>query len=50
MSPEDTADLNKSSAEPSMIIEDVVDDEDEVPAPDRSGSSSVKSGHESSKQ
>ena len=49
-SPDDTPDLTKSSAEPSVIIEDVVDDEDEVPAPDRSGSSNVKSSHESSKQ
>ena len=52
VSPEDTPDLTKSSAEPSVIIEDVVgdDDEDEVPAPDKLGSSNVKSAHESSKQ
>ena len=49
-SPEDPPDLTKSSAVPSMIIEDMVDDEDEVPAPDRLGSSSMKSGRESSKQ
>ena len=52
VSPEDTPDLTKSSAEPSVVIEDVVgdDDEDEAPAPGRSGSSNVKSSHESSKQ
>ena len=33
-----------------MIIEDVVGDEDEVPAPHKSGLSNVKSTHESSKQ
>ena len=49
-SPEDTPDLTKSSAEPSVIIKDVVDDEDEAPAPDKSGSSNVKSTHKSSKQ
>ena len=49
-SPEDTPDLTKSSAEPSVIIEDVVGDEDEAPAPDKSGSSNVKSTRESSKQ
>ena len=49
-SPEDTPDLTKSSAEPSVIIEDVVGDEDEAPAPDKSGSSNVKSARESSKQ
>ena len=51
-SPEDTPDLTKSSAEPSLVMEDVVGDdaEDEVPAPDRSGSSNVKSARESSKQ
>ena len=49
-SPEDTPDLTKSSAEPSVIIEDVVGDEDEVPAPDKLGSSNVKSTCESSKQ
>ena len=42
-SPEDTPDLTKSSADPSVIIEDVVDNEDEVSAPDKSGSSNVKS-------
>ena len=53
-SPEDTPDLAKSSTEPSVVIEDVVgkddDDEDEVPAPDRSGSSNVKGIHKTSKQ
>ena len=51
-SPEDTPDLTKSSAEPSVVIEDVVgdDNEDEVPALDRLGSSNVKSARESSKQ
>ena len=49
-SPEDTPDLTKSSAEPLVIIEDVVGDEDEVPAPDKSDSSNVKSVCESSKQ
>ena len=49
-SPEDTPDLTKSSADPSMVIKDVVDDEDEAPAPDKSGSSNVKSVRESSKQ
>ena len=42
MSPEDTPNITKSSTEPSVVIEDVVgnddDDEDEAPAPDRSGS------------
>ena len=48
-SPEDTPDLTKSSAEPLVVIEDVVgnDNEDEVPAPD---SSNMKSACESSKQ
>ena len=53
VSPEDTPDLTKSSAEPSVVIKDVVgddDDEDEAPAPDRLGSLNVKSAHESSKQ
>ena len=53
-SPEDTPDLTKSSTEPSVVIEDVVggddDDEDEVPAPDRLGSSKVKGVCETSKQ
>ena len=49
-SPEDTPDLTKSSADPLVIIEDVVDDEDEASALDKSGSSNVKSAHESSKQ
>ena len=42
-SPEDTPNLTKSSTEPSVVIEDVVgnddDDEDEAPALDRLGSS-----------
>ena len=33
-----------------MIIEDVVGNEDEVPSPDKLGSSNVKSTHKSSKQ
>ena len=49
-SPEDTPDLTKSSAEPSVIIEDVVGDEDEAPAPDKLGLSNMKSAHETSKQ
>ena len=49
-SPEDTPDLTKSPADPSVIIEDVVDDEDEASAPDKLGSSKVKSTRESSKQ
>ena len=49
-SPEDNPDLTKSSAEPSVIIKDVVGHEDEVPAPDKSGSSNVMSTRESSKQ
>ena len=49
-SPEDPPDLTKSSVVLLMIIEDVVDNEDKAPAPDRSGSSSMKSRHESSKQ
>ena len=50
MSPEDTPDLTKSSAEPLVIIKDVVSNEDEAPAPDKLGSSNMKSAHESSKQ
>ena len=53
-SPEDTPDLTKSSTEPSVVIEDVVgnddDDEDKAPAPDRLGSSNVKGICETSKQ
>ena len=49
-SPEDTPDLTRSSVAPSVIIEDVIDDDDEVSAPDKSGSSNVKSTHGSSKQ
>ena len=49
-SPEDTPDLTKSSADPLVIIEDVVDVEDEAPAPDKSGSSNMKSSRESSKE
>ena len=44
-SPEDPPDLTKSSAVPSVIIEDVIDDDDEASAPDKSGSLSVKSTH-----
>ena len=52
VSPEGTPDLTKSSAEPSVVNEDVVgnDDEDEVPALDRSVLLNVKSAHESPKQ
>ena len=48
-SPEDTSDLAKSSAVPSVII-DVVDNDNEASVPDKSRSSNVKSTHESSKQ
>ena len=45
-SPQDTPDLTKSSTDPSVLIEDVVgdddDNDDEAPAPDRVGSSSKK--------
>ena len=41
-SPEDTPYLTKSSADPSVVIEDVVDDEDEAPAPDKLGSSNCE--------
>ena len=54
VSPEDTPDLTKSSTEPSVVIEDVVgdddEDEDKVPAPDRLGSSNVKGVCKTSKQ
>ena len=53
VSPEDIPDLTKSSAKASVVIKDVVgndDDEDEVRAPDISGLSNVKSVHENSKQ
>ena len=49
-SPEDTPDLTRSSAAPSVVIEDVIDDDDEASIPDKSGSSIVKSSHRSSKQ
>ena len=49
-SPEDTPDITKSSAGPSVIIKDVVGDEDEAPAPDKSGLSNMKSTHKTSKQ
>ena len=49
-SPEDPPDLTKSSVVPLAIIEDVIDDDDEASAPDKLGSSSVKSTHRSSKQ
>ena len=49
-STQDTPDPTKSSTEPLVVIEDVVgdddDNEDEAPAPDRSGSSNVKGIHE----
>ena len=54
MSPEDIPDLTKSPTEPSVVIKDVVrdndDDDDEAPAPDRSGLSNVKGVHETSRQ
>ena len=54
MSPQDTLDLTKSSTEPSVVIEDVVgdddDDGDEAPVPDRLGSSNMKGICKSSKQ
>ena len=49
-SPEDTPDLTRSSAAPSVIMEDVIDDDDEASVPDKSGLSNVKSTHGSSKQ
>ena len=49
-SPEDTPDLTRPSAAPSVIIEDVIDDDDEASVPDKSSSSNVKSTHRSSKQ
>ena len=49
-SPEDTPDLTRSSAAPSVVIEDVFDDDDKVSIPDKSGLSIVKSSHRSSKQ
>ena len=53
-SPEDTPDLTKSSTEPSVVIEDVVgdddDDQDEVPAPDRLGLLNMKGVCNTSKQ
>ena len=50
VSPEDPPDHTKSSVVPSVIIEDVIDDDDEVSVPDKLGSSSTKSTHRSSKQ
>ena len=51
MSPQDTPDLTKSSTDPSVLIEDESgDDDDEVPAPDRMGSSNIKGICKSSKQ
>ena len=54
MSPQDTLDLTKSSTDLSVLIEDEGgnddDDDNEVPAPDRVGSSNIKGIHESSKQ
>ena len=49
-SPEDTPDLTRPSAAPSVIIEDVIDDDDEASVPDKSSSLNVKSTHGSSKQ
>ena len=49
-SPEDTPDLTRPSAAPSVIIEDVIDDDDEASVPDKSSSSNMKSTHGSSKQ
>ena len=49
-SPEDTPDLTRSSVAPSVVIEDVIDDDDEASIPDKLGSSIVKSSHRSSKQ
>ena len=49
-SPEDTPVLTRPSAAPSVIIEDVIDDDDEASVPDKSRSSNVKSTHGSSKQ
>ena len=54
-SPQDTPDLTKSSMGPSVLIEDEGvneddDEDDEVPAPDRTGSSNIKGIHKSSKQ
>ena len=50
VSPEDTPNLTRSSAAPSVIIEDVIDNDDEASVPDKLGSSNVKSTHGSSKQ
>ena len=54
MSPQDTLGLTKSSTEPSVVIKDVVgdddDNEDEAPAHDRLGSSNMKGIFKSSKQ
>ena len=49
-SPEDTPDLTRSSAAPSVIIKDVIDDDDKASVPDKSGLSNMKSTHGSSKQ
>ena len=50
VSPEDTSDLTRPSAAPSVIIEDVIDDDDEASVPDKSSLLNVKSTHGSSKQ
>ena len=52
MSPQDTPDLTKSLKDPSVLTEDGGgnDDNDETPAPDRTGSSNIKDIHKSSKQ
>ena len=49
-SPEDTPDLIRPSAAPSVIIEDVIDDDDKASVPDKSSSSNMKSTYGSSKQ
>ena len=49
-SPEDTPVLTRPSAAPSVIIEDVIDNDDEASVPDKSRSLNVKSTHGSSKQ
>ena len=49
-SPQDTPDLTRPSAAPSVINEDVIDDDDEASVPDKSGLSNMKSTHGGSKQ
>ena len=52
MSHQDTPDLIKSLTDPSVLTEHEGgdDDDNEMPAPDRMGSSNTKDIHESSKQ